>query len=260
MIYFTIGKILEESVDLKEFFKTNNKVAVAFSGGVDSSYLLYAAHEAGADVRAYYVRSQFQPAFEFEDACSIAKYTGVDMKVIEVDVLTYETVTSNPEDRCYHCKRVIMGNIIRQASLDGYSLVIDGTNASDDIDDRPGARALKEFGVRSPLRECGITKPEIRKLAKAAGLSVWDKPAYACLATRIPHGELITADKLKTTEKAESLLYEMGFRDFRVRMRGENALVQVTAAQYGEAMARRNDIASALGTMYGEVIIDDITR
>ena len=182
------------------------------------------------------------------------------MKVIEVDVLTYETVTSNPEDRCYHCKRVIMGNIIRQASLDGYSLVIDGTNASDDIDDRPGARALKEFGVRSPLRECGITKPEIRKLAMAAGLSVWDKPAYACLATRIPHGELITADKLKTTEKAETLLYEMGFRDFRVRMRGENALVQVTAAQYGEAMARRNDIAAALGTMYGEVIIDDITR
>ena len=132
--------------------------------------------------------------------------------------------------------------------------------SADDIDDRPGAKALKEFGVRSPLRECGITKPEIRKLAKEAGLSVWNKPAYACLATRIPHGELITADKLKTTEKAETLLYEMGFRDFRVRMRGENALVQVTAAQYGEAMARRNDIAAALGTMYGEVIIDDITR
>lgn len=247
-------------MDLKEFFTLNNKAAVAFSGGVDSSYLLYAANEAGTDVRAYYVRSQFQPAFELEDALRIAEYTGTEMKVIEVDVLSDQTVISNPEDRCYHCKRVIMGTIIREASADGYGLVLDGTNASDDTDDRPGTRALKEFGVRSPLRECGLTKPEIRKLAKEAGLSVWNKPAYACLATRIPHGEVITADKLRTTERAESLLYEMGFRDFRVRMRGESALVQVTSEQHEKALAKYSDIAAALSKMYREVIIDDNTR
>ena len=247
-------------MDLKEFFKTNNKVAVAFSGGVDSSYLLYAAHEAGADVRAYYVRSQFQPAFEFEDACSIAKYTGVDMKVIEVDVLSDQTVTSNPEDRCYHCKRVIMSNIIRQAALDGYSLVIDGTNASDDVNDRPGFRALRELNIRSPLRECGITKEEVRKLAREAGLHVWNKPAYACLATRIPHGEKITAEKLAVTEKAESILYDMGYRDFRVRMRGENALIQIPSDQHARAVSEYEKIKAKLSAMYGRVEIDETAR
>ena len=149
-------------MELRNFFRINNKAAVAFSGGVDSSYLLYAALQAGADVRAYYVRSQFQPTFEFEDACKIAESIGAEMRVIELDVLSDEKVRANPSDRCYFCKQHIMGEIIRAAASDGYDLVVDGTNASDDLSDRPGARALKELGVRSPLRECFHVTPVCR--------------------------------------------------------------------------------------------------
>ena len=247
-------------MELRNFFRINNKAAVAFSGGVDSSYLLYAALQAGADVRAYYVRSQFQPAFEFEDACEAAELIGAEMKVIHLDVLSDETVRANPSDRCYFCKQHIMGEIIRAAASDGYDLVVDGTNASDDLSDRPGARALKELGVRSPLRECGITKPEVRQLSRDAGLPVWNKPAYACLATRIPCGEEITAEKLAVTEKAESAVYNMGFRDFRVRMRGTDALLQVRADQYEKAEAELGEIRNRLAGLYRRVELDTLVR
>ena len=233
-------------MELRNFFRINNKAAVAFSGGVDSTYLLYAALQAGADVRAYYVRSQFQPAFEFEDACEAAELIGAEMKVIHLDVLSDETVR--------------VGEIIRAAASDGYDLVVDGTNASDDLSDRPGARALKELGVRSPLRECGITKPEVRQLSRDAGLPVWNKPAYACLATRIPCGEEITAEKLAVTEKAESAVYNMGFSDFRVRMRGTDALLQVRADQYEKAEAELGEIRNRLAGLYRRVELDTLVR
>ena len=247
-------------MELKEFFGLYKRTAIAFSGGVDSSYLLKAAVDAGADVRAYYVRSQFQPEFELRDARRIAEFCGADMKVIELDVLSDETVTSNPPDRCYYCKMRILSAVIRQAADDGCDVIADGTNASDDAGDRPGHRALKEFGIRSPLRECGITKPEVRRLAHEAGLPVWNKPAYACLATRIPYGEEITADKLIKTEKAETALFDMGFRDFRVRMRGNNALIQVRSEQYNDALDRKNEIIEAIGPMYDDIVIDEKTR
>lgn len=247
-------------MDIKTFFRRNNKIAVAFSGGVDSSYLLFAAASEGADVMAYYARSQFQPHFEYEDACRIAALAGAEMKVIDLDILADEIVVSNPEDRCYHCKLKIMGSIISRAHMDGYELIADGTNASDDAGDRPGTRALKELGIVSPLRECGLTKDEIRRLSREAGLPVWDKPAYACLATRIPHGEEITADKLIRTEKAETILYDMGFRDLRVRMRGDAALIQVRADQHREAAERISEISAAFSPYYSETILDSKTR
>ena len=219
-------------MELKDFFEVIKRVAVAFSGGVDSSYLLYAAKKHGADVTAYYVKSQFQPEFEFEDAKKIAELTGAEMKVLKVDALSDPRVRANPADRCYWCKRNIMGAVTRAAAGDGFALIIDGTNASDPSDDRPGMRALKEFGIRSPLRECGITKAEVRERSKEAGLPVWDKPAYACLATRIQTGEEITEEDLARTEKAEAAISDMGFRDFRVRLRGGNALLQVTSEQH----------------------------
>ena len=245
---------------IHEFFKLNNRAAIAFSGGVDSSFLLYAAVTAGARVTAYYVKSQFQPVFEFRDAMKIAEKTGTELRVLEVDVLGNETVCSNPKDRCYYCKQEIMDTICRAAAEDGYDLICDGTNASDDADDRPGFRALKEFGVRSPLRECGLTKADIRNLAREAGLEVWNKPAYACLATRILTGEAITEEKLAITEKAENALYGLGLRDFRVRMRGSAALVQVTAGQYDETVSRKAEIISAIGDLYSSVSIDEMTR
>ena len=123
--------------------------------------------------------------FEYNDAMRLAEQIGARVRVIEVDVLADERVRQNPSNRCYYCKQAIFGNILRAAAEDGYTLILDGTNASDDEGDRPGMKALKELQVRSPLRECGLTKDMIRQLSRQAGLFTWDKPAYACLATRI---------------------------------------------------------------------------
>ncbi len=241
---------------IENYFRENNKIAVAFSGGVDSTYLLYAAVNAGADVKAFYVKSAFQPEFEFEDAKRMADLIGCGLQVIHADVLSDMRVSANPEDRCYYCKQHIMSAICSAAEADGYGVVCDGTNASDDIDDRPGFKALQEFGIRSPLRECGLTKADIRRASEKAGLPTWDKPAYACLATRIRTGETITEEKLQITEKAEGMVHDMGFRDFRVRMRGSSALVQVTDLQLAEAIEREEEIRSALSGLYDKVDVD----
>jgi len=248
------------SISLEGFFTINKNVAVAFSGGVDSSYLLYAASRYADSVTAYYVSSQFQPAFELEDARRVAAYCGAEMKVIPFDILSDESVRANPADRCYYCKKRIMGAIIEAAAADGYGTVIDGSNASDDDSDRPGHAALAEFGIRSPLRECGLEKDRIRALAKEAGIHVWNKPAYACLATRIPAGVPITEEVLTKTERAESILYEMGFRDFRIRLRDGDALIQVTENQHATAVSGYAQIAERLSGMYENVVIDDHTR
>ena len=187
---------------LQEFFEENRKVALAYSGGVDSVYLLYAALEAGADVTAYYVKTAFQPQFEYDEALEIAADLGARVRVLPVDVLSDAVIAANPSDRCYWCKLQIMGAIRKAAAEDGCSLIIDGTNASDDAGGRPGMRALRELGVRSPLRLAGLTKAEIRRLSRAAELPTFDKPAYACLATRIATGERITCERLEKVEKA----------------------------------------------------------
>ena len=241
---------------LEEYFKINNKIAIAFSGGVDSTYLLYAAVRAGTDVMAYCVKSAFQPGFEFNEAMELADQIGCGLRVIGVDVLSDEKVTANPGNRCYYCKQHIMSAITEAAKADGYETVCDGTNASDDADDRPGFKALDEFGIHSPLRECGLTKADVRELSREAGLPTWNKPAYACLATRILTGETITEEKLMITEKAESIMHDMGFRDFRVRMRGRDALVQVTEDQLAEAIACEDEIRGSLSDMYDNVRID----
>ena len=246
---------------LQEFFQQHPKVAVAFSGGVDSSYLLWAAKNAGADVQAYYVSAQFQPAFELADAKEVAAYAHVPMRVIPVDVLSVPHVAENPEDRCYYCKQAIFGTILAAAKEDGYTDILDGTNASDDAADRPGMRALAAMNVYSPLRICNLTKEEIRRLSKEAGLKTWDKPAYACLATRIPTGMRIKAEDLTRTERAESALFAMGFSDFRVRTKEDgSALVQVTAAQMPMAESMWADIVRVLSPHYTLVALDPHTR
>ena len=138
-------------MDLKEFFRQHPKAAIAFSGGVDSSYLLYAALQCGADVRAYYVKGAFQPQFELDDAQRLARDIHAPMTVLRADVLRDETVTANPANRCYYCKKVVFSSIAQAALADGYTLLLDGTNASDDAGDRPGMRALQELQVLSPL-------------------------------------------------------------------------------------------------------------
>ncbi len=241
---------------LTEFFHENQKAAIAFSGGVDSAYLLYAALQSGADVRAYYVKSAFQPQFELDDARRLAETLSADMRVLDVDILADETVAANPPDRCYHCKRRIFSAIASAAAADGYTLLLDGTNASDDAGDRPGMRALRELSVRSPLRECGLTKPEIRRLSREAGLFTWDKPAYACLATRVPAGERLTAEKLENTERAEDFLFSLGFTDFRVRLFNGAARLQLPAEQLPRLLERRAEILSELKKTYSAVVLD----
>ena len=188
---------------LEEFFSENKRIAVALSGGVDSAYLTWAAKHYGAEVRAYFVKTEFQPEFEYEDAMRLTEELGVEKRILSFSVLTDKKVAANPENRCYYCKRRIFSLIGAAAAEDGYELLCDGTNASDDAGDRPGMRALRELMVRSPLRECGLTKAEIRARSKEAGLFTWDKPSYACLATRIRTGEAITKEKLEAAERSD---------------------------------------------------------
>lgn len=241
---------------LKEFFMEHPKVAIAFSGGVDSAYLLYAAKLNGAQVRAYYVKSVFQPQFELDDALRITNELNVSMRVLIVDVLSSDIIANNPSDRCYYCKQRIFETIRCEAKKDGFSVLLDGTNASDDADDRPGMRAICELSVLSPLREFGLTKEEIRKRSKEAGLFTWDKPAYACLATRISTGEIITEEKLRATEAAENFLFSLGLTDFRVRRMGDAAKIQVPAEQIGKLIESREIILKELKKYYSEVLLD----
>jgi uncharacterized protein len=224
---------------LREFFTDHPRAALGFSGGVDSSFLLWAARSCGAEVKAYYVSTAFQPAFEREDAMRLAASLGIVPEVIELDILSCREVTANPPDRCYHCKERIFGAVAQRALEDGYTVLIDGTNASDDASDRPGMRALQELRVLSPLRMCGLTKEEIRRQSREAGLFTWNKPAYACLATRTQAGEQLTAENLRRTEEAETALHGLGFSDFRIRHRGDHAMIEVTSSQ--TQLLREND-------------------
>ncbi len=243
-------------MDLQEFFRIHPKTAVAFSGGVDSAYLLYAAARWGRETIAYYVNSPFQPAFELGDARALAKALSVPLRVLPVDILACPQVAENPKDRCYHCKKEIFQIIAARAAGDGFPVVLDGSNASDDPADRPGMAALEELGILSPLRLCGLTKGEIRRLSREAGLFTWDKPAYACLATRIPAGEPITQEKLAKVERAEDYLRELGFSDLRVRSLGEGAKLQLPAAQMGKLLEHRKKIVEELKKDYAFIMLD----
>ena len=243
-------------MNLTQFWKENPKAAIAFSGGVDSAYLLYSAIQSGANVKAYYAKTAFQPAFELEDAKKLAVQLGAEMEILTLDVLSVPNVAENPANRCYYCKTAIFSAISSAAKRDGFSLILDGTNASDDASDRPGMRALRELSVRSPLRECGLTKKEIRRLSKEAGLFTHDKPAYACLATRIPAGDAITPEKLARTEDAEGYLHSLGLRDFRVRTLGDTARIQVTQSDLQTVLKNRKAIVSHLKKLYSGVTLD----
>ena len=247
-------------MNLASFFQKYPKVAIAFSGGVDSAYLLSTALACKAEVRAYYVKSAFQPQFELEDAKKLAELLHADMKIIDVDVLSDERITQNPSNRCYNCKKKLFEQILTEAHKDGFSVILDGTNASDDSNDRPGMKALSELQVLSPLRMCGLTKDSIRQLSKEAGLFTWDKPAYACLATRIPTGTPITVSMLEKTEHAEAALTKLGFSNFRVRMIDNGARLQVPAEQLQLVLSYKNEILEELKKYYSFVLLDLETR
>lgn len=241
---------------LEAFFKEHPRVALAFSGGVDSAYLLWAGLQAGAEVQPYFIKTQFQPRFELEDARKLCGQLRAKLTVIEYDILSDPAVAANPPDRCYHCKRRLFSLVKKRATAEGFPLLLDGTNASDDAGDRPGMRALRELEVRSPLRECSLTKERIRELSRQAGLFTWDKPSYACLATRVPTGQAIVREDLEKAERGENALSALGFRDFRLRLTAGGCRLQLLAPQLSHALERREDILSALEPDFPEITLD----
>ena len=242
--------------ELGEFFAAHPRLALAFSGGVDSAYLLYAARACGCDVEAFFVRSVFQPEFEYRDALRLAEQLGVAVNAVPLDVLAVDAVRANPENRCYHCKRAIFSALGEAAAVRGYEAVMDGTNASDDAGDRPGMKALEELRVLSPLRLCGVTKDQVREYSRRVGLFTWNKPAYACLATRVPAGTPLTADLLRRVEGAEGALFDMGYADFRVRVFHGAARLQLPGAQMEKGIREREVLRAALMPWFETVLLD----
>ena len=241
---------------LAHFFAAHPKAALAFSGGADSAYLLYAAGSYGCDIRPYYVKTAFQPAFELRDAERLCAELGAELTVLEADILALDRIRQNPKDRCAHCKSAIFSAILAAARADGYETLLDGNNADDDPADRPGMAAAEALGVLSPLRLCGIGKAELRQRSREVGLFTWDKPAYACLATRIPADTPITAESLQLVEEGEDILRAMGFRDLRVRLREGYALLQFAAAELAEAEMRWNKIEERLSPLFPVLKLD----
>ena len=243
-------------MDLKTFFEETPRFAVAFSGGVDSSYLLYAAKTHGCDVKAYMIQTQLQPQFEVDDAMKMAYMLNIPLTTDTVDVFANTDVTSNPADRCYHCKSAVFRRIRELAAGDGYDVVCDGTNASDDVSERAGFRALEELDILSPLRDAGMTKKQVRRLSREAGLFTHDKPSYACLATRIPTGIEITQTLLDKVSEAEIALKTLGFSNFRVRLIGNAAKIQIPDAQFRMFSEKRRKIYDVLHPYFSDVLLD----
>jgi uncharacterized protein len=241
---------------LKEFFHRNPRAAIAFSGGTDSAYLLYAAKKYGRQVKAYFLKTVFQPQFELDDAFRFASQLGCELTVLSPDILSCPLVAENGAERCYHCKKFMFSLLKEHAAAEGLPLVADGTNASDDEAGRPGMRAIRELGVRSPLRECGLTKGEVRRLSREAGLFTWDKPSYSCLATRVASGEPVTAEKLRKIEAAERLMFALGFQDFRIRASGGTAKIQVHEAQMKNVLEHKERLSEEIGAHFNQVVLD----
>jgi uncharacterized protein len=240
MIFKLLGRIckLQNLNKLKSFIRQYNKVAIAFSGGVDSSFLLKVASDAiGKDnVIAITLKAAVNPEKEVAEAIELAELTGVRHIVIPVDVMSIPGFAENPPDRCYICKTAIFERIIEEAGNYGINVIFDGTNADDENDYRPGMKALKELGVISPLKACDLGKKEIRKLSMELGIKTWDKPSMACLASRVPYNEPITEEKLRMVGKAENLLQAIGFIQFRVRCHGNIARVEIAPEEMVKAL------------------------
>ncbi|MCU0608133.1 MAG: ATP-dependent sacrificial sulfur transferase LarE [Candidatus Edwardsbacteria bacterium] len=229
--------------------KSYGSAVIAYSGGTDSTLLAVLAKEALGDKHlAVTAASPTYTSAELKQAKAIAKQFGLNLQVVTTDELDDPTFTANPVDRCFHCKNHLLKIVHEVALQRGFTAVLDGTNADDGRDYRPGRKAVEGWGVNSPLAEAGLTKAEIRRIAKRKKLPNWNKPANACLASRVPYGTVISADVLSRIERAERALFKMGFRHHRVRHHGDIARIELPPADLPKAIKRRAQLIRQVKT------------
>lgn len=237
----------EKEVQLIKQIKAYEKVLVAFSGGVDSTYLLAVAQEAlGQNCQAVFARGPMISAQEEQEALALVEKYHFPVKMIDVDILGLQEFRNNPPNRCYHCKKKLFETFIEWNTSKDNSVIIEGTNASDAHDFRPGRIALQELGINSPLLEVGLTKDEIRILSKLRDLPTWNKPSMACLASRVPYGDEINGDILKRIANAEAILQQKGYPECRVRVHSEIARIEIPTASFAKCIQDHAEITAPL--------------
>lgn len=245
---------------LKENLLALGRVMIAFSGGVDSTFLLWVSRETlGENVLGVLVDLPFLPRKEREEAERIARKLQIPFKIIEISGADEPRIWHNTEKRCYFCKRMIMQELLILAQKEGYAFIVDGTNKDDEGDFRPGFRATQELGIRHPLLEVGFTKHEIRELSRELHLPTWNKPSSSCLATRIPYGVEITLPLLHQIEKGEELLHNLGFSPLRLRHHGKIARLEISPEQFPlllEEELRQKVVNSLKGLGYTFITLD----
>jgi pyridinium-3,5-biscarboxylic acid mononucleotide sulfurtransferase len=239
--------LLDKLNQMRAIIHECGSVLVAYSGGVDSALVMAVAHRAlGDKALACIGISPSYPVREMRDAVKLAEELGVPYRLVNTEEYLDPNYAANPNNRCYFCKSELHNQLKSILASEGWGVVLDGNNASDVGDYRPGMQAARERGVRSPLLEAQITKAEVRALAHHLGLPIWDKPAMACLSSRVPHGTPITPELLRQIEAAEDVLVDLGFRQFRVRHHNEIARLELPAEEFPKAIAQHMTIVNGI--------------